>query len=68
MMPDETRPQVFRTFDSKEMEACLSSLPRDSVVRYDANGFLPPVESAGLEALKACCQKKGISFIGSPVN
>ena len=68
VMPDETRPQVFKTFDSKEMEAWLSSLPRESVVHYDANGFLPRVESAKLEALKTCCQKKGVSFIESPVN
>jgi hypothetical protein len=32
VMPDETRPQVFKTFDSKEMETLLSSLPNDSVV------------------------------------
>ena len=63
VMPDQTRPQVFKTFDSKEMKAWLSGLPHDSVVYYDANGFLPRVESVKLEALKTCCQKKGISLI-----
>jgi hypothetical protein len=64
--PDNSsRDIVFKTFDSKVMEAWLSGLPRDSVVRYDANGFMSPVESAKLEALKTCCQKKGISFIPS---
>jgi hypothetical protein len=68
VMPDETRPQVFKTFDSKDMEAWLSSLPHDSVVHYDANGFLPRVESAKLEALKTSCQKKGVSLVESTVN
>jgi hypothetical protein len=68
VMPDETRPQVFKTFDSTEMEAWLSSLPHATVVHYDANGFLPRVESAKLEALKTCCQKKGVSLVESNVN
>ncbi len=68
LFPNDTRPQVFKTFDSKEMEAWLIGLPRGSVVHYDANGFLPPVLPAKLEALKASCQKKGVSFIESPVN
>jgi hypothetical protein len=66
--PDDTRPKVFKTFDSKEMEAWLIGLPRGSVVHYDANGFLPPVLPAKLEALKASCQKKGVDFIESAVN
>ena len=53
---------------TQEMEAWLIGLPRGSVVHYDANGFLPPVLPAKLEALKASCQKKGVSFIESPVN
>src|SRR6266699_1873157 len=68
LFPDDTRPQVFKTFDSKEMEAWLIGKPRGSVVHYDANGFLPRVLPAKLEALKASCQKKGVSFIESPVN
>jgi hypothetical protein len=68
VMPDETRPQVFKTFDSTEMEAWLSGLSRGSIVHYDANGFLPPVLPAQVQALTDCCQKKGISFIESPVN
>ena len=68
LFPDDTRPEVFKTFDSKEMEAWLGALPRGSVVHYDANGFLPRVLPAKLEALKASCQKKGVSFIESPVN
>jgi hypothetical protein len=67
--PDtSTRAVVFKTFDSKEMEARLSSLPHDSAIHYDADGFMPPVESAKLETLKTCCQKKGISFIQSGVD
>jgi hypothetical protein len=67
--PDSsTRAVVFRTFDSKEMEAWLSSLPHDSVVHYDADGFMPPAESAKFEALKTSCEKKGIRFIVSNVN
>jgi hypothetical protein len=67
--PDSSsRAIVFKTFDAKMMEVWLSSLPRDSVVHYDANGFMPPVESAKLEALKTCCEKKGIGFIVSNVN
>ena len=31
LFPDDTRPQVFKTFDSKEMEAWLIGLPRGSV-------------------------------------
>ncbi len=68
LFPNDTRPQVFKTFDSKEMEAWLIGKPRGSVVHYDANGFLPRVLPAKLEALKASCQKKGVSFIESPVN
>ena len=68
LFPDDTRPEVFKTFDSKEMEAWLIGKPRGSVVHYDANGFLPRVLPAKLEALKASCQKKGVSFIESPVN
>ena len=51
-----------------EMEAWLIGLPRGSVVHYDANGFLPRVVPAKLEPLEASCQKKGVSFIESPVN
>jgi hypothetical protein len=67
LVPPDTssRAIVFKTFDTKKMEAWLSGLPRDSVVRYDANGFMSPVESAKLEALKTCCEKKGVSFIPS---
>jgi len=68
LFPNDTRPQVFKTFDSKEMEAWLIGKPRGSVVHYDADGFLPRVLPAKLEALKASCQKKGVSFIESPVN
>lgn len=68
LFPDDTRPQVFKTFDSKEMEAWLIGLSRGSVVHYDANGFLPRVLPAKLEALKASCQKKGVDFIESAVN
>jgi len=68
LFPDDTRPQVFKTFDSKEMEAWLRALPRGSVVHYDANGFLPRVQPAQLETLKALCQKKGVDFIESAVN
>jgi hypothetical protein len=67
--PDNSsRAIVFKTFDTKMMEAWLSGLPRDSVVHYDANGFMPPVEPAKLEALKTCCEKKGIGFVVSNVN
>ena len=68
LFPDDTRPKVFKTFDSKEMEAWLSSLPRDSVVHYEANGFSPRVDSTKLEALKTCCQKKGVSLSEGMVN
>ena len=68
LFPDDTRPQVFKTFDSKEMEAWLIGLPRGSVVHYDANGFLPRVLPAKLEALKSSCQKNGVDFIESAVN
>ena len=67
--PDNsTRAVVFKTFDSKEMEAWLSGLPHDSIVHYDADGFMPSAESAKLEALKTSCEKKGIGFIASNVN
>jgi len=68
LFPDDTRPQVFKTFDSKEMEACLGALPRGSVVHCDANGFLPRVQPAQLETLKALCQKKGVDLIESSIN
>ena len=69
VLPDNSsRAIVFKTFDTQKMEAWLSSLPRESFVHYDANGFMPPVESAKLEALKTCCQKKGVSFVESNVN
>jgi hypothetical protein len=68
LTPDNTRPQVFKTFDSKEMEARLSTLPRGSVVHYDANGFLPRVEGALIEALRSYCQNKGVGFVESNVN
>ena len=68
LFPDDTRPEVFKTFDSKEMEAWLIGKPRGSVVHYDANGFLPRVQPAQLETLKALCQKKGVDFIESAVN
>lgn len=68
LMPDGTRPQVFQEFDSQQMEARLGSLPRGSVVHYDANGLLKPVSSAKLEAIKACCRKHGMTFVESPVN
>jgi hypothetical protein len=67
LMPDNTRPQVFKTFASKEMEARLSGLPQGSVVHYDVNGFLPRLERALVETLKACCQKKGVGFIETAV-
>ena len=68
LFPDDTRPQVFKTFDSKEMEAWLTGIPRGSVVHYDAKGFLPRVLRAKLESLKASCQKNGVDFIESAVN
>jgi hypothetical protein len=67
LMPDNTRPQVFKTFASKEMEARLSGLPQGSVVHYDVNGFLPRLERALVETLKTCCQKKGVGFIETAV-
>jgi len=67
--PDNSsRAVVFQTFDSKDMEAWLSGLPRGSIVHYDGNGFMPRVPSAQLDALKTACQKKGVSFIESMVN
>ncbi len=68
LFPDNTRPKVFQRFDSQPMEVWLSNLPRGSIVHYDANGFLARVPSAQLEALKACCQKKGVAFAESVVN
>ena len=56
------RPVVFKTFDSKGMEEWLSGLPSGSIVIYDTDGFEPVVEPAKIKALKACCQKKGVSF------
>jgi hypothetical protein len=67
VMPDNTRPQVFKTFDSKEMGVRLAALPRGSVVYSDANGFLPRVQPAQVESLKTLCQKKGITFRESAV-
>ena len=63
LMPDHTRPKVFKTFDSKEMKAWMGALPSGSVVHYDANAFLPRVTPTQLEALKAVCQKKAVSFV-----
>jgi hypothetical protein len=70
LMPDGTRPEVFQTFDSSQMEARLGSLPRGSIVDYDANGSLEiseSVSSAQFESLKAYCQKHGVSLGESPV-
>ncbi len=66
--PDDSRPFVFKTFDSKAMNAAISSLRRGSVVHYDANGFLPRVPEAQMEALRTSCRKKGVDFIKSNVN
>ena len=66
LMPDNTQPKVFKTFDSKEMKAWIGALPAGSVVHYDANAFLPPVTPTQLEALKAVCRKKGVIFVESP--
>jgi len=65
-MPDDTRPQVFKTFGSKEMEARFGSLGAGSVVYYDANGFLPRVQSGEFEKLKAACEEKGVRFDADP--
>ena len=64
VMPDNTR-MSFNTLDSKEMETLLSVLPSGSVLHCNFDKRLPSVPSAKLEALKAGCQKKGVSFIES---
>jgi len=66
LFPDNTRPQVFQSFDSQQMEAWLRGLPRGSVVRYDANAFLPRVPTVQLETLKSVCRKKDVSLLESP--
>jgi len=66
VMPDDTRPQVFKTFGSKEMEARIGSLGAGSVVYYDANSFLLRVQSGEFEKLKAAGEEKGVSFRPNP--
>jgi hypothetical protein len=61
--PDNsTGVMVFKTLDSKSMETQLSLLEQGSIVHFDPDGRAPS-EPTQLEALKICCQKKGISFI-----
>jgi len=67
--PDKSsRAVVFKTFDSKTMEARLSELPRGSIVHYEPDPRGPQVPSAELEALKTCCAKKGIGLSVSNTN
>jgi hypothetical protein len=67
--PDKSsRAVVFKTFDSKTIEARLSDLPRGSMVHYEPDPRGPQVPSAQLEALKTCCAKKGIGLSVSNTN
>ena len=69
LMPSGTSPQVFQKFDSPQMEASLATLPRGSVVHYDAYSHSNEApSSAQREALKIFCEKRGITYVESPVD
>jgi hypothetical protein len=65
--PDH-RPQVFKTFNSTQMEAAIGNLPRGSVLHYDANAMIKSPPDTQLQALIANCKKRGISLMLSPTN
>jgi hypothetical protein len=60
----DTNPLVFKTFDSKLMEQAISNLPRESILHYEGSGLMPQPAEAQFQSIKACCQKKNISFVG----
>jgi hypothetical protein len=65
--PDH-RPQVFKTFNSTQMEAAIGNLPRGSVLHYDANAMIKSPPNSQLQALIANCKKRDISLMLSPTN
>jgi hypothetical protein len=64
-LQERSQAQIFKQFYSKAMKERLASLPRGSVVYYDADRSLPKVPKEQLDSLERSCQTNGIRFIVS---
>ena len=64
IQPDGQQPWVFQKFDSQQMEAHLSLLPRNSAIHVHASPVLiDPISSEQWKSFKAFCQKYGFKFV-----
>jgi hypothetical protein len=68
LQPDR-RVDVFRAFDSHQMEEIVKHFPRGSVLHYVGSGLIPEgPKSAEIDKLMAFCKSKGITLDLMPTN
>jgi hypothetical protein len=68
LQPDR-RVDVFRAFDSHQMEEIVKYFPRGSVLHYVGSGLIPGgPKSVEIDILMAFCKSKGITLDLMPTN